>query len=58
MPTTKSADKALKQSLKKRSRNRHFTALFKETVKSLEATLNKTPINKEEAMTILAKVYS
>jgi ribosomal protein S20 len=58
MPTTKSAAKALKQSLKNRSRNRHFTALFKETVKSLETILNKTPVNKEESMKVLAKIYS
>jgi ribosomal protein S20 len=58
MPISKSATKALKQNLKKRSRNRHFTALFKESVKNLEINAKKDPINKDEIKVLLSKVYS
>lgn len=58
MPNTKSATKALKVSEKKRSRNRRFLELFKESTKKLEALLKAqdkdiTAINAE-----LSKVYS
>ena len=39
MPVTKSAEKALRQSLKKRSRNKHFLALYRESLKSFEKAL-------------------
>jgi ribosomal protein S20 len=58
MPITKSATKALKQNLKKRSRNRHFTALLKESIKNLEINSKKTPIDKDEIKGLLSKVYS
>jgi ribosomal protein S20 len=39
MPVTKSAEKAMRQSLKKRSRNKHFLALYRESLKSFEKAL-------------------
>jgi small subunit ribosomal protein S20 len=39
MPVTKSAIKAHKQSLTKRSRNKHFVALYKETLKKFERAI-------------------
>ncbi len=39
MPVTKSATKAYKQSLTKRSRNKHFVALYKETLKKFEQAI-------------------
>ncbi len=56
MPNTSSAKKALKQSLTNRSRNKHFSALYKESVKALEAAVKEG--NKKEAPALLAKVYS
>lgn len=58
MPNTKSAKKALKVSEKKNSRNRHFQALLKESVKAFEALVaapNKDVTKINEA---LGKVYS
>lgn len=56
MPNTSSAKKALKQSLSNRSRNKHFSALYKENLKALEVAI-KTD-NATEAPALLAKVYS
>lgn len=39
MPVTKSAEKAHRQSQKKRSRNKHFLALFRESTKIFEKAL-------------------
>ncbi len=39
MPIIKSAKKALKQSLKKHSRNDHFKSVYKETRKAFEAAI-------------------
>ena len=55
MPTTKSAKKAMKQSQKKRSRNRHFSELYKESVKKLERAIAAKSGNFAE---LLAEVYS
>lgn len=55
MPVTKSAKKALRQSLTKRSRNRHFTALYREALKSFEKALK---LNVAEAGKLLSEVYS
>jgi small subunit ribosomal protein S20 len=56
MPNTSSAKKALKQSLTNRSRNKHFSALYKENVKALEKAVKAG--EKKESLEILAKVYS
>ncbi|EKE29270.1 MAG: hypothetical protein ACD_2C00197G0011 [uncultured bacterium (gcode 4)] len=56
MPNTSSAKKALKQSLTNRSRNKHFSALYKENVKALEKAV-KAWENKE-VPALLAEVYS
>jgi small subunit ribosomal protein S20 len=58
MPITSSAKKALKVSEKKRSRNRHFSALLKESSKEFTALLSteKPDINKLNAA--LSLVYS
>ncbi len=58
MPLIKSAIKDLKQNLKKRSRNKHFTALYKEATKSLENALESSSPKLDEAKTLLSKVYS
>lgn len=55
MPTTKSAKKALKRSEKNRSRNRHFSELYKETVKKLERAIAAKSGNFAE---LLAETYS
>lgn len=58
MPNTKSATKALKVSEKKRSRNRRFLELFKESTKQLEALLKATEKDMTAINTALSKVYS
>jgi small subunit ribosomal protein S20 len=58
MPNTKSAKKALKVSEKKRSRNRHFLALLKESVKSFEATLSSEKKDVKKVSEALSLVYS
>jgi small subunit ribosomal protein S20 len=58
MPTTKSAKKALKVSQKKRSRNRHFLALFKTTVKSFETLLSSEKKDMKKLTEALGEVYS
>lgn len=55
MPTTKSAKKALKQSEKNRSRNRHFSEIYKESVKKLERAVAAKSGNFAE---LLSEVYS
>lgn len=55
MPTTKSAKKALKRSETNRSRNRHFSELYKESVKTLERAVAAKSGNFIE---LLADVYS
>lgn len=57
MPNTKSAKKALKQNLTARSRNKHFLALYKESVKSLERAV-KSNEEKNNTLVLLSKVYS
>lgn len=56
MPNTKSAEKALRQNLKKKSRNNHFKALYKEASKEFERAIKSG--NVEEATVLLPKVYS
>lgn len=56
MPNTTSAKKALKQSITKKSRNKHFSALYKENIKSLERAIKSNSV--EEANSLLSKVYS
>jgi len=55
MPITSSAKKAMKQSETKRSRNRRYTALYKETLKAFEQAIKS---GSTEGMTILSKLYS
>lgn len=56
MPNTSSAKKALRQNITARSRNRHFQALYKETLKKFEVAVKAADAT--EANTQLAKVYS
>lgn len=56
MPLTSSAKKAHKQSLVRASRNRRFSDLYKETLKTFERALKAG--NVEEATTTLSKLYS
>lgn len=56
MPNTSSAKKALKQSLTNKSRNKHFSALYKESVKNLEKSVKAW--DNTESLTLLSKVYS
>ena len=58
MPTTKSAKKALKVSEKKRSRNRHFLALFKASTKAFQALISSEKKDKKTLAEALANVYS
>lgn len=55
MPVTQSAKKAHRQSLTKRSRNRHFSALYREVFKKFEKAL---ATNVAEAGKLLSEVYS
>ncbi|EKE26059.1 MAG: hypothetical protein ACD_4C00457G0005 [uncultured bacterium (gcode 4)] len=56
MPNTTSAKKALRQNITARSRNKHFSALYKESVKNLEKAIKNNAI--DEAKDLLSKVYS
>lgn len=58
MPTTKAAKKALKVSEKKRSRNRRYNALTKESVKALEALLASETKDTKKIAEALSAVYS
>jgi small subunit ribosomal protein S20 len=58
MPITKSAKKALKVSVKKHSRNRHFLALLKESTKALEALLKNETRDQAKLDEALSLVYS
>jgi small subunit ribosomal protein S20 len=58
MPTTKSAKKALKVSEKKRSRNRHFLALFKASTKAFQTLMSSEKKDTEALTLALAQVYS
>lgn len=55
MPNTSSAKKALKQSQTKASRNRRFNALYKETLKAFQKSVEA---KSADAVEILAKLYS
>lgn len=55
MPVTKSAIKAHKQSLTKRSRNKHFVALYKEVLKKFERAIAS---GASEAAELLAPLQS
>jgi ribosomal protein S20 len=46
MPIIKSAKKALKQSIKKHSRNENFKDLFKEARKAFEAAIKNNDLEK------------
>lgn len=56
MPNTSSAKKALRQNDTKRSRNKHFSALYKEAVKNLEKAEKNSAI--KELPSLLSEVYS
>jgi small subunit ribosomal protein S20 len=58
MPNTKSAKKALKVSQKKRSRNRRYSELTKESVKVLEALLASEKKDTKKIAEALSGVYS
>jgi ribosomal protein S20 len=58
MPITNSAKKALKVSEKKRSRNRHFLALLKESTKALTALLSAEKKDIKKINEALSMVYS
>ena len=58
MPNTKSAKKALKVSEKKRSRNRRYSALTKETVKAFEALIATEKKDMKKIAEALSEVYS
>lgn len=55
MPVTQSAKKAHRQSLTKRSRNRHFSALYREVFKKFQKAIADAS---SEASTLLEGVYS
>ena len=50
MPITKSAQKALKQSVKKHSRNEHFKNMYKETRKAFEAAVKASDVEAAKAV--------
>ena len=58
MPNTKSAKKALKVSEKKRSRNRHFLALLKESTKAFDAAIKDEKKDPKKITEALSMVYS
>lgn len=58
MPNTKAAKKALKVSEKKHSRNRHFQALLKESIKSFQALLHAEKKDQKKIEEALSLVYS
>ena len=58
MPITSSAKKALKVSEKKRSRNRHFSALLKESTKAFVALLGEEEKDMKKINEALSLVYS
>jgi ribosomal protein S20 len=58
MPITSSAKKALKVSEKKRSRNRHFSALLKESTKVFVALLGEEKKDMKKINEALSLVYS
>ena len=58
MPNTKSAKKALKVSQKKRSRNRRYNELTKESVKALEALIATEQKDVKKIADALSAVYS
>ena len=55
MPITKSAEKALRSYLKKRSFNNHRKTVMKKNLKEIKALINEG--KNEEASKILPKVY-
>ena len=58
MPITSSAKKALKISEKKRSRNRHFLALLKESTKNFVSLLSSETKDMKKINEALSLVYS
>lgn len=58
MPITSSAKKALKVSEKKRSRNRHFLALLKESTKAFWLLLSDESKDMKKINEALSLVYS
>lgn len=58
MPNTKAAKKALRVSEKKRSRNRRYSALTKETVKAFEALIQSETKDAQKIAEALSLVYS
>jgi small subunit ribosomal protein S20 len=58
MPITKAAKKALKVSEKKRSRNRRYNELTKESMKSLESLVKGESKDAKKIAEALSTVYS
>ena len=58
MPITKSAKKAVKVNEKRRSRNRHFLDIYKESLKSLEKLMKSPDKNAKNLQESLSLVYS
>ena len=58
MPNTKSATKALKVSEKKRSRNRRYLELYKESLKEFEKVLAAEKPKSKDVVDSLSKLYS
>lgn len=58
MPTTKAAQKALKVSQKKRSRNRRYLELLKESTKVLQKALASEKKDMKLIQDALSEVYS
>jgi small subunit ribosomal protein S20 len=58
MPITKAAKKALKVSEKKRSRNRRYNELTKESVKTLESLVSAEKKDTKKITEALSTVYS
>ncbi len=55
MPIIKSAKKALKQSIKKHSRNEHFKNMYKETRKAFEAAIKNSDVETARAILLNTK---
>lgn len=56
MPITQSAKKALRQNVKKQSRNRHFKELYREARKAFEAAIKEGDVVKAKEIFANTKV--
>lgn len=57
MPNTVGAKKANRQSIRKRSRNQHFLALYREARRSFEKAV-AAKVTREEGNVLLSNLYS